>query len=91
MLDRVAKRKWTKKALVVPPGNHFWDDLLYFTRLYTFPWPLSLALQPMEAGGIEPPSRDASDPASTCLANCCLSRPPRSLLASVRCASLELF
>jgi len=28
----------------------------------------------MEAGGIEPPSRDASDPASTCLANCfCLA------------------
>ena len=25
----------------------------------------------MEAGGIEPPSRDTSDPASTCLANCC--------------------
>ena len=45
----------------------------------------------MEAAGIEPASRDASDPASTCLANCSLSRPPRSLLASVRCASLELF
>ena len=45
----------------------------------------------MEAAGIEPASRDASDPASTCLANFYLSRPPRSSLASVRCASLELF
>ena len=36
------------------------------TKKARFPWLLQ-----MEAGGIEPPSRDTSDPASTCLANCC--------------------
>jgi hypothetical protein len=45
----------------------------------------------MEAAGIEPASRDTSDRASTCLADSSLSRPLRSLLASVQCASLELF
>jgi hypothetical protein len=45
----------------------------------------------MEAAGIEPASRDTSDRASTCLADSYLSRPLRSLLASVQCASLELF
>jgi hypothetical protein len=45
----------------------------------------------VEAAGIEPASRDASDMASTCLADCSLSRPLRSSLASVQCASLELF
>jgi len=45
----------------------------------------------MEAGGIEPPSRDTSNLASTCVANCSLSRLLRSLLTSVQYASLELF
>ena len=45
----------------------------------------------MEAAGIEPASRDTSNRASTCLADSYLSRPLRSLLASVQCASLELF
>ena len=56
------------------------------TKKARFPW-----LFQMEAGGIEPPSRDTSDPASTCLANCCLSCPTRSSSTAVRCASLEPF
>jgi len=51
----------------------------------------TLCTPQVEAGGIEPPSRDTSDPASTCLANCCLSRPTRSSSTAVRCASLEPF
>ena len=54
-------------------------------------FPANYEASQMEAGGIEPPSRDTSDPASTCLANCCLSCPTRSSSTAVRCASLEPF